>query len=215
MAEESNNEARETLQANSIVAFWKKYLTDVEPCNFPVMNDGIDCPVQERSVSILLDASLQLRHFCNEHQLSLSDILQTAWAFVLCSYVGTDEACFSYLMFTDYGKEEIQGATGALAGMLIRRVQLTRTIPLIETLKGVQNQFLYCLPYQFRLASGIHHATRLCEERTFNTAVCLRRRCSAVLGSPTLRKLDEPYFDPQDGGLPMVCFNRAKHRSVY
>ncbi|KAI9859030.1 MAG: putative NRPS-like protein biosynthetic cluster [Trichoglossum hirsutum] len=203
MAEESNNEARETLQANSIVAFWKKYLTDVEPCNFPVMNDGIDCPVQERSVSILLDASLQLQHFCNEHQLSLSDILQTAWAFVLCSYVGTDEACFSYLMFTDYGKEEIQGATGALAGMLIRRVQLTRTIPLIETLKGVQNQFLYCLPYQFRLASGIHHATRLCEERTFNTAVCLRRRCSAVLGSPTLQKLDEPYFDPQDGGLPM------------
>src|SRR6266496_4188432 len=121
-----SNDGGQESQATTI-SYWKKYLANAEPCYFPVIDDRTVSHRVERSLDVLLIDVAQLQYFGRKHQISLSDIFQTAWALVLHCYLRDNVACFGYLTFTDHGKGETPCSVGGFTNMLLCRAEILRT----------------------------------------------------------------------------------------
>lgn len=154
-------------------SYWKKYLADVELCYFPTIDERNVSPRVERSVDVLLDDVVQLQYVCRKHPLSLSDMFQTTWALVLHCYLRQNVACFGYLTFTDRGKEGTRNSVGGFTNMLLCRVPILKTDPVIEILKRVQKEYFHSSSYKFRVPSETYSALHHSEIRV-NTAIALQ-----------------------------------------
>jgi hypothetical protein len=69
------------------LAYWKTYLSGIEPCFFPTLNDGKSCPHESGSIDVELGSTQDVQVFCKKNGVTLSNVLQLAWALTLhCKY---------------------------------------------------------------------------------------------------------------------------------
>jgi hypothetical protein len=69
------------------LAYWKTYLSGIEPCFFPILNDGKAFPRESGSIEIELGSTQDAQVFCRKNGVTLSNVLQLAWAVTLhCKY---------------------------------------------------------------------------------------------------------------------------------
>lgn len=69
------------------LAYWKTYLSGIEPCFFPTLNDGK--PLAREPASVVVDISNidPIQAFCKQNGVTLSNLLQLTWALTLhCEY---------------------------------------------------------------------------------------------------------------------------------
>lgn len=85
--------------SNNLLAFWKEYLADVEPCNFPAIS--YDTTQSERSTRTLNKQTHKLHAFSKMSGVSVETLLQIAWAIVLRCYTGCDDVCFGFSTTSD------------------------------------------------------------------------------------------------------------------
>jgi amino acid adenylation domain-containing protein/non-ribosomal peptide synthase protein (TIGR01720 family) len=74
--------------------FWKEYLADIEPCNFPsisIHNSG-----EGRSTRTLNKQTDKLHAFSKTAGVAVETLFQIAWALVLRCYTGNDDVCFGF-----------------------------------------------------------------------------------------------------------------------
>ncbi|KAK1759075.1 non-ribosomal peptide synthetase [Echria macrotheca] len=169
----------------SDIAFWSNYLDGMEPCHFPVLNDGVHVSAEERrlqSLRVTVSNLNRLRNFCGKMAITLPNAFTAAWALVLSCYTGTDDVCFGYLAS---GRDAtlIEGsgdAVGPFINMATQRVKTgngDKPLSLIEIVESVQRDQLACMPYAQTSLAEIQHALRIPGGMAlFNTCISYRRQ---------------------------------------
>ncbi|KAJ5107519.1 hypothetical protein N7456_004194 [Penicillium angulare] len=74
--------------------FWKEYLADIEPCNFPLISR--DTSKKGRSTRTLNKQTHQLHAFSRLAGVPVDVLFQIAWGLILRCYTGNDDICFGY-----------------------------------------------------------------------------------------------------------------------
>lgn len=87
------NQASSSLTTNT--GYWKECLTDLEPCLFPSLWQGM-APGKVRFETLRLNDAVPLHAFSTSTGTPVSHIFQLAWGLVLRCYTGSEEACFAY-----------------------------------------------------------------------------------------------------------------------
>jgi amino acid adenylation domain-containing protein len=166
------------------VAFWTNHLTGLEPCHFPILNDGVNLPEAEKELCTLrveLPGLAALQDFCSSTGFTLPNAFHAAWALTLACYTGTDDVCFGYLVSgRDAALEGFQDAVGPFINMATQRVRLSsdedQQLSLLGLLEAVQKDQLDCMPYaQASLAEVQHGLDVPGGMALFNTCVSYRR----------------------------------------
>jgi amino acid adenylation domain-containing protein/non-ribosomal peptide synthase protein (TIGR01720 family) len=158
--------------------YWKAYLTDVEPCLFPALVDGARETQRILGSYVLhLERVPELQAFCTDSGVTLSNVLQLAWALVIRCYTGSDEVCFGYLASgRDMPVEGIEDAVGAFINMLICRINLEDGLELGEALDKVQLDFVSSMAHQSCSLAEVQHELNLSGTSLFNTAFTYQKR---------------------------------------
>lgn len=162
---------------NEDVAYWRRYLSNVEPCYFPALADGKKDKRELRTLELKLDNASQLQSFCAQHSVTLSNVLQLVWSLVLRAYTGNDTVCFGYLSSgRDVPLEGIQDAVGLFISMLVCRMDLSNDLQVDAALKQIQGDYTQSMAHQAFSLGDMQHELQLSGKSLFNTAFTFQRR---------------------------------------
>jgi amino acid adenylation domain-containing protein/non-ribosomal peptide synthase protein (TIGR01720 family) len=157
--------------------YWKAYLADIEPCYFPVLNDGFVEPKTLLAYHQELTCANELQPFCTRNGITLSNLFQLAWALTLQAYTGLDDVCFGYLVAgRDLPVPGIDEAIGVFINMLTCRVQLPSATTIRDVLKGIQNDLLAGMSHQHVSLADVQHELNIGSAPLFNTAYSFQKR---------------------------------------
>ncbi|TVY85159.1 Nonribosomal peptide synthetase [Lachnellula suecica] len=166
--------------------YWKAYLSGTEPCLLTSLNDGAVNRKRELEYLVLnLSKCVELRAFCSNNSVTLSNVLQLSWALVLRLYSGSDEVCFGYLSagrdapITGIGDD----AVGAFINLLTCRIRLGNSLRLDQALDQIQTGFLHSMAHQTCSLADIQHELGLSGTGLFNTAFTFQTRSNATQGT--------------------------------
>ena len=167
--------------------FWKDYLKDVEPCYFPSLtgckDENVTASQQIIDIEVHNFDSAQLRSFCRKWELTPATIVRTAWALVLARYTGAETPCFGSLCSgRDLPIEDVAEIVGPMIGMLACRVQLGRSLSVLDTLRAVQDDYIISLEHQTFPLSEVHRVASAGESGLFNTVVSIQKPKEDGLG---------------------------------
>ena len=127
--------------------YWRRYLTDANPCTFRPLTDGVDDEAHQGKLSVdLTDSNIgsHLHELCIHNGLTLHTIFKAAWAVVLKSYTGSG-AISAGSIINDDGHEVIS----------IYATSIEDVDSLLKTAKAVQDDFTRSAPHQMRALSEI------------------------------------------------------------
>lgn len=183
------------------IGYWKSYLADIEPTNFPVLNDAAFSERELHSKRIPMDDISGIQNFCNLHGVTMANVFHTAWALTLRCYTGSDDVCFGYLMSVrDDSIEGVEDLVGYLVNMLVCRVTLTPETPLITTMQQVQTDLSDGQTHRQTALSEVLHTLKLAGSSLFNTSLSYRKLPRETQGQKNAISFDEcfPYYDPTE-----------------
>jgi hypothetical protein len=149
-------------------AFWKDFLAEAEPCQFPLLGDQMelsDKQLRRESTQIQvpnIDIA-QIRSFCQLHEVTPATIIQTAWAMVLKHYTGCRAPSFGVLSSgRDLPIDGVETIFGPLIGMLVCHVDLSDELQtVVDLTKSVQDRYLMSLSHQNVSLANIQNALGL------------------------------------------------------
>ena len=182
------------------IGYWKSYLAEVEPTNFPVLNDAASLTRELHSKRIPIDDVSGIQSYCNLHGVTMANVFHTAWALTLQSYTGCNDVCFGYLMSArDDSIPEVEDMVGYLINMLVCRVTLSPERPLIEIMQQVQTDLSDGQSHRQTALSEVLHTLRLAGSSLFNTSLSFRKLPPMIADQNSL-SFDEcfPYYDPTE-----------------
>jgi non-ribosomal peptide synthetase component F len=158
--------------------YWKVYLAGIEQCHFPSLTDGGRGEKELKSFVLDLAQTSELQSFCTKHGVTLSNVLQFAWALTLRSYTGSTDVCFGYLSSgRDVPIPDIQGsAVGAFINMLTCRISLNEDLRLSQALQQIQSDFVHSMAHQSCSLADVQHELGLSGASLFNTAFTFQKR---------------------------------------
>lgn len=165
-----------TLKSNrdADVSFWKAYLTGIEPCFFPVLHDGVPGPHEVGSYELHVQDIATMQDFCKKFGVTLSSLLQLAWALVLHTYVGQSDVSFGVVASgRDVPVKGIDDAVGCFVNMLICRLELSDESTVHQLLERLQNHSVNALAHQGCSLADVQHELQL--SSLFNTGTYLRQ----------------------------------------
>ncbi|KAI8938152.1 hypothetical protein NX059_005818 [Plenodomus lindquistii] len=157
------------------LAYWKNYLSGVEPCFFPTLNDGKSSAHEPGSIDLHLGSTKDVHAFCKRNGVTLSNVLQLAWALTLHSFVGTFDVSFGLVASgRDIPVKNIDEAVGCFVNMLIARLSFSDETTVAQLLDSLQAGSINALSHQNCPLADIQHELQL--PALFNTAFTFQRR---------------------------------------
>ena len=183
------------------IGYWKSYLTEIEPTNFPTLVDAASNVRELRSKRIPMDDLSDIQTFCNLHGLTLANVFHTAWALTLRCYTASNDVCFGYLMSArDDAIEGIEDLVGYLVNMLVCRVTLSPETPLISVMQQVQTDLAHGQAHRQTALSEVLHTLKLAGSSLFNTSLSYRKLPHESTLEKNAISFDEcfPYYDPTE-----------------
>ncbi|KAF4429611.1 non-ribosomal peptide synthetase [Fusarium acutatum] len=159
------------------IDYWKSYLTGIEPCLFPVLDDGEVADVKElRHLRVRFDELAELHSLCERQGVTIVNAIYAAWAVTLRLYTGSDQVCFGYLTSArDLPIEGIRDTIGPIINMVTCRVNVDSSTNLGDIMTSVQRGYLDSLEYRHTPLAQVHHALQLSDAVLFNTALSYRK----------------------------------------
>ncbi|KAI9691601.1 MAG: NRPS [Bathelium mastoideum] len=188
-----------TQSLDTSLEFWRSYLKDVEPCLFPVLNEGLAIEKELHSVHMTFEELQQLQAVCDQHNVTLSNAIHTAWALSLRCYTGSDKVCFGYLTSSrDAPVEMAEEAVGPFINMLACCVDMAGEVRVKDVADQVQADYVNSLEHRGTPLAEVQHA--LGSGALFNTALSYRRLPPAEKGSQPAVSFQEcaPIYDPTE-----------------
>lgn len=171
------------------VAFWTQYLSEVEPCQFPVANDTM--PDSRHKPFLVPNVDVEtMREFSTTHDVTVATIIKVAWSLVLGVYTGTSVPCFGNLSSgRDIPVKNAEDIFGPFIGMIPCCVHLDDSSKqVLETLRDVQSDYLASMPFQHFPLSDVLQLQGLGSHPLFNTIF-------------SYQKIEEGITRAKDGGL--------------
>ncbi|KAF2683049.1 acetyl-CoA synthetase-like protein [Lentithecium fluviatile CBS 122367] len=157
------------------VNYWKAYLSGVEPCFFPTLNDGKSGPHELGAYEVHFSDTANIQAFCKKNGVTLSNVLQLAWALVLHCYVGTSDISFGVVASgRDVPVRNIEEAAGCFVNMLICRLNFSDETPIRHLLEALQTDSVNALSHQSCSLANVQHELQL--PSLFNTVFTYQRR---------------------------------------
>ena len=182
------------------IEYWKRYLADVEPCHFPVLNDGDSTTKRLKYVRVNFKELSELQKFCDAEGVTFSNAIHTAWALTLRCYTDSEDVCFGYITSArDALIEGSQDAVGPFINMLVCRANMPDTASIGQVMSQVQQDYLDCLPYRHTPLAEVQHALRLPTSILFNTALSYRKLPPTPIEEPPITFVEcAPTYDPDE-----------------
>ena len=183
------------------IEYWKSYLGDVEPCHFPILNDGAMVERELQSVQIRFNELAALQKYCDSHNVTLSNAIHTAWAMVLCCYTGAEKVSFGYLTSgRDAPINGAEDAVGPFINMLVCCMNMAGSVRLSDVLEEVQKDYINSLPHRHTPLAEVQHALHLSNTALFNTALSYRRLPQTSRDNQPSVSFEEcaPIYDPTE-----------------
>ncbi|KAH7378362.1 nonribosomal peptide synthase [Pyrenochaeta sp. MPI-SDFR-AT-0127] len=157
------------------LAYWTTYLSGVEPCFFPNLNDGKPGVHEPGSIDILIGRTEFIQDFCKENSVTLSNVLQLAWALTLHCFVGASDVSFGLVASgRDIPVKHIDEAVGCFVNMLIARLTFSDETTILHLLDTLQTGSMDALSHQSCSLADVQHEMQL--PALFNTAFTFQRR---------------------------------------
>jgi non-ribosomal peptide synthase protein (TIGR01720 family) len=174
------------------INYWKAYLAGIEPCHLTSLHDGVKMDRELRSLVLVLSRTTELRSFCSQNGVTLSNVLQLVWALILRVYTGSDEVVFGYLTSgRDAPIEGLQSAAvGAFINMLTCRINLKESLPIQKALRQIQDDYMNSMAHQTCSLADIQHEIELSNTSLFNTAFTFQKRTMSGAFSDALVSFD-------------------------
>lgn len=158
------------------IGFWSSYLDGVEPCHFPILNDGVTVDKDLRNLRLRYKDLPALQDFCDTNGFTLPNAMHTAWSLTLNNFIGAEDVCFGYLSSgRDAPIAGIENAVGPFINMLACRVNLPEDTVLLNVLDQVQKDYMESLPHKNVSLAEVQHALKLSGTPLFNTCISYRR----------------------------------------
>ncbi|KAF5719487.1 non-ribosomal peptide synthetase [Fusarium mundagurra] len=159
------------------IEYWKSYLAGIEPCLFPVLDDGEIADVKElRHLRVRFDELAELQSLCERQGVTIVNAIYAAWAVTLRLYTGSDQVCFGYLTSArDLPIEGIRDTIGPIINMVTCRINVDGTTNLGDIMTTIQRDYLDSLEYRHTPLAQVHHALQLSDAVLFNTALSYRK----------------------------------------
>ena len=185
------------------IAYWRRYLDNVEPCYFPALADGKKSERELKTLELELKNASQLQSFCAQQSVTLSNVLQLAWSLVLRAYTGNDNVCFGYLSSgRDVPLDGIQDAVGLFISMLVCRIDLVNDLEVGNALKQIQGDYTASMAHQAFSLGDMQHELQLSGKSLFNTAFTFQRRSDGKNEKEQQLKFDVvEAYDPSEYDL--------------
>lgn len=157
------------------VSYWKTYLSGVEPCFFPSLNDGKPGVHEPGSIDISIGNMENIQSFCKKNGVTLSNVLQLAWAITLHCFVGASDVSFGLVASgRDIPVKNIDEAVGCFVNMLIVRLTFSDDSTISQLLDTLQTGSMDALSHQSCSLADVQHEMQL--PALFNTAFTFQRR---------------------------------------
>jgi amino acid adenylation domain-containing protein/non-ribosomal peptide synthase protein (TIGR01720 family) len=162
---------------NMAVDYWKGHLSGLEPCNFPLLQDGLDKPRKLNYKTVNLGLPPDALHtFCRKSGLTMANVMQAVWGLVLRCYTGSDQVCFGYVASgRDIPLEGVDDIVGPFINMLVCRMDIAGSSTVKQLVQQVQEGYLAGLEHQHCSLAQIQHALGLSGKPLFNTLMSIRR----------------------------------------
>lgn len=183
------------------IDYWKSYLAGVEPCHFPVLDDGDVVESKElRHLRVSFDELAELQHLCDGRGVTIVNAIYAAWSLTLRLYTASEDVCFGYLTSArDLQIEGIQDVVGPVINMVSCRVNVGSSTTLGDVMSLVQKDYLESLEYRHVSLAEVQHALQLSDAALFNTALSYRKLPRTPENPPDLLFEEcRPTYDPDE-----------------
>ncbi|GKU05482.1 unnamed protein product, partial [Fusarium langsethiae] len=183
------------------IEYWKSYLMDVEPCHFPVLDDGDVAESREmRYFRVEFEELAQLQSFCGERGVTIVNAIYAAWALVLRLYTASEEVCFGYLTSArDSDIQSIEDVVGPVINIVTCRVNISNSTTLGDAMAVLQKEFLNSLEYRHVPLAEVQHVLKLSDAALFNTALSYRKLPPVPQSAPDVVFEEvRPTYDPDE-----------------
>lgn len=193
-----------TSDRDADVNFWKAYLTGIEPCFFPALHDGVPEPHEMGSYELHVQDTAPMLGFCKKLGVTLSNVLQLAWALVLHTYVGSSDVSFGVVASgRDVPVKDIDEAVGCFVNMLVCRLELSDEITVHQLLSKLQDHSANAMTHQGCSLADLQHELQL--PSLFNTVFTFQRR--QMSRDPTKTSLSYENVEAADPGEFQITLN--------
>lgn len=183
------------------IDYWRSHLAGVEPCHFPVLDDGDITESKElRHLRVQFDELAELQRLCDDRGVTIVNAIYAAWALTLRLYTASEEVCFGYLTSArDSQIEGIQDVVGPVINMVPCRVNVGSSTILGDVMSLVQRDYLDSLDYRHISLAEVQHALQLSDSALFNTALSYRKLPRTPENAPDLLFEEcRPTYDPDE-----------------
>ncbi|RAL01226.1 amino acid adenylation [Aspergillus ibericus CBS 121593] len=161
-------------QANK---YWISYLNGANSCIFPsleTMERG-ERQVTPRIAPFTFKNGDQLRSYCQDHDFTISSLLQVAWGLVLRIYTGSEDVVFGSLSSgRDIPLQQVHEIAGPLISLLVCRLPLSDDVELLSALRNNQVAYANGIDNQHFSTAEVMHCLGLSGQPLFNTAMSLQ-----------------------------------------
>ena len=179
--------------------YWKEQLRGVQPCHLPIMPQHFSKQRELHSLYMDFDRFSELQTLAERNNVTFSNIMLAAWALVLRTYTGSSDICYGYLTSgRNVPIDNIQNAVGAFINMLVSRIKLDHSRPILEVFQKVQSDFIDSLPHQHCSLSSIQHYLSLSGKALFNTAVSVQNHGAAKAATTPETNVEFVHLDAHD-----------------
>jgi non-ribosomal peptide synthetase component F len=149
----------------------------LEHCILRMPSGGDDSAARCGSIAVPLKVTSKLSTFCKQHGLQPDAVFLTAWALVLRSYLGTEDACFGYIVSGGKATQANLEATGSsYPKTLVSSTRMADPESIHSALTAMQSKYSESLHYQGYSDVDIEYGFGSSESRLFNTLVFLNHR---------------------------------------
>lgn len=156
--------------------YWQNYLSGMEPCHFPTTFGDARNPNRLQNVAINIALANGLEATCKSLSVTLSNVIQVAWALVLRQYTDSDNVCFGYITSgRDVPLERLDETIGLYVNMLVYRCEVQKCLALADLLRDAKYQYTTSLPYQHFSLAELFSSMDLSGKGLFNTAMSVHR----------------------------------------
>ncbi|KAI7777353.1 hypothetical protein LA080_003749 [Diaporthe eres] len=183
------------------IDYWKSYLAGVEPCHFPVLDDGDIMESKKlKHLRVRFDELAELQRLCEDRGVTIVNAIYAAWALTLSLYTASEQVCFGYLTSArDLQIEGIHDVIGPVINMVSCRVNVGGSTTLGDVMSLVQKDYLDSLEYRHISLAEVHHELKLSNSALFNTALSYRKLPRTPENPPDLLFEEcRPTYDPDE-----------------
>ncbi|KIA75709.1 nonribosomal peptide synthase [Aspergillus ustus] len=167
--------------------YWRTYLADMEPCLFPILNDGQEAPQKEfRTMQLSFGLFNELQTVCEKRRLTISTAFTAAWGLTLRQFCSSNDVCFSYMAsLRDLPVEDIESVVGPVINLVACRMRVSESDSLNDILQTVQSDCLQHLHHNSLYLVDIQNELKISDTALLNSGISYQKPAKLDTKRPT------------------------------